>query len=299
MYVAGSLANARLLVWTDRRGREEAISAATPSTYQQPRLSPDGTRLVVAAGANISILTFATDTLMRLTNETAAQYNPAWTPGGRHVVYDSNDGTGVQILRRAADGTGTAEVLAPVPAGYPEIVLPDQKGLIYHPAGRIAMLLPLDPKGPARPLLPEVKGQISDVELSPNGRWIAYESNESGRFEIYVRPFPEVDGGRWQLSSNGGAHPLWSRNGRELFFIAADGMLTSVPIQPGQTFEHGKPAALFPAGQYYVNVARNYEVAPDGSRFLFIKNAQTEVRPSITVVTNWIDEVQARVSQKD
>jgi serine/threonine-protein kinase len=299
VYVAGSFANARSLVWTDRRGHEDTISAAQPSTYQQPRLSPDGTRLVVSAGANISILTFATETLMRLTNESFPQYNPAWTPDGRHVVYDSNDGTGVQILRRAADGTGTAEVLAPVPAGYPEIVLPDGKALIYHPVQRVAMLLPLDPKGPARPLLPEVKGQVSDVELSPDKRWIAYESNESGRFEISVRPFPDVNGGRWQLSSNGGAHPLWSRNGLELFFIAGDGMLTSVPIQPGPAFVHGKGVALFPAGQYYVNVARTYEVAPDGSRFLFVKNAPTGARPSITVVTNWIDEVKARVDQKD
>ena len=161
------------------------------------------------------------------------------------------------------------------------------------------MLLPLDPKGPARPLLPEVKGQVSDVELSPDGRWMAYESNESGRFEVYVRPFPDVNGGRWQLSSSGGAHPLWSRNGRELFFIAGNGMLTSVPIQLGQAFAYGKAAALFPAGHYFVNVARNYDVAPDGSRFLFIKNAPAGAQPSITVVTNWIDEVQARVSQKD
>ena len=298
VYVTGSFANARSLVWTDWRGREEAISAV-PSTYQQPRLSPDGTRLVVSAGANISIWTFATETLMRLTNEPATQYNPAWTPDGRHVVYDSNEGAGVQILRRAADGTGTAEVLAPVPAGYPEIVLPDGKALIYHPVERIATLLPIAPKGPARPLLPDVKGQVSDVELSPNGRWIAYESNESGRFEVYVRPFPDVNGGRWQLSSKGGTHPLWSRNGRELFFIAGDGMLTSVPIQPGQAFAYQKLAALLPAGQYYANVARGFDVSPDGSRFLFIKNAPTAIRPSITVVTNWIDEVQGRVSQKD
>jgi serine/threonine-protein kinase len=298
VYVAGGFGNARSLVWTDRRGREEAISAV-PNTYQQPRLSPDGTRLVVSAAANIWIWTFAAETLMRLTNEAATQYNPAWTPDGRHVVYDSNDGPGVQILRRPADGTGTAEILAPIPAGYPEIVLPDGRALIYHPVERIATLLPIDPKGTPRPLLPDVKGQVSDVELSPNGRWIAYESNESGRFEVYVRPFPDINDGRWQLSSNGGTHPLWSRNGRELFFIAAGGMLTSVPIQPGQAFTYGKPAALLPAGQYYVNVARGFDVSPNGSRFLFIKNASTVARPSMTVVTNWIDEVQARVSQKD
>jgi serine/threonine-protein kinase len=148
-------------------------------------------------------------------------------------------------------------------------------------------------------LLPDVKGQVSDVELSPNGRWIAYESNESGRFEVYVRPFPDVNGGKWQLSSNGGAHPLWARNGRELFFIAGGGMLTSVPIQPGQAFAYGKAAGLLPVGHYYVNVARGFDVSPDGSRFLFVKHSATAARPSMAVVTNWIDEVRASVSQKD
>ena len=297
VYLAGSFVTPRSLVWTDRGGREEIISA-TPGTYQQPRISPDGTRLAVSAGANIWIWNFAAETLMRLTNETFTQYNPAWTPDSRHVVYDSNDGAGVRILRRAADGTGTAEVLVPIPAGYPEIVLPGGKGLIYHPVERIAMLLPMEPKGPSRPLLPDIKGQVSDVELSPNGRWIAYESNESGRFEVYVRPFPDVNGGRWQLSSNGGAHPLWARNGRELFFIARDGTLTSVPIKAGPSFAYDKPAAVLRVGHYYVNIARGYDVSPDGKRFLFIKN-QTAARPSITVVANWLDEVRARLNRND
>ena len=296
VYVSGSFSNPRSLVWTNRRGGEEAISAP-PSAYQQPRISPDGTRLVVSAAANVWIWNFDAETLMRLTNEAATQYNPAWTPDGRQVVYDSNDGSGAAILRRAADGTGTAETLAQAPAGYPEIVLPDGKSLIYHPVERIAMLLPINPKGAARPLLPETKGQVSDVELSPDRRWIAYESNESGRFEVYVRPFPDVNGGRWQLSSNGGLHPLWSRSGRELFFIAHDGTLTAVRIKPGPSFAYEKPAGLFPAGHYYVNIARNFDVAPDGTRFLFIKSASPAARPSIAVVTNWIEELRARVGQ--
>ena len=112
------------------------------------------------------------------------------------------------------------------------------------------MLLPMNPRGPARRLLPDVKGQVSDAEISPDGRWIAYESDESGRFDIYVRPFPAVDTGRWQISSSGGTHPLWSRSGRELFFIAGDGMMTSVPIRPGSAFARERPVGLFPAGQY-------------------------------------------------
>ena len=250
VYVPGGFtATPRQLAWVDRQGREQTI-APPPNNYQQPRLSPDGTRLAVSVGANISIWTFATETLMRLTNDAAVQYNPAWTADGRSLVYDSEDGSGVQILRRAADATGRAEVMAPAGAGYPEIVSRDGTFLIYHPFERIAMILPLKPPGKARPLLPDVNGQVSDVEISPDGRWIAYESNESGRFEISVRPFPAVDTGRWQVSSNGGQHPLWSRDGRELFFIAADGRMMAVPIEPGPVFSYGKPVPLFAAGQY-------------------------------------------------
>ena len=109
--------------------------------------------------------------------------------------------------------------------------------------------------------------------------------------------FPDVDVSRWQVSSNGGLHPLWSRDGRELFFIAGDGMMMSVPIQPGPTFAHEKPVPLFPAGKYYVNVARGYDVSPDGRRFLMIKNAGD--RPSMIVITNWIDEVRAALATRD
>ena len=295
----GYAATSRQLVWVDRQGREQTLGAPA-GNYQQPRLSPDGTRAVVSLAANLWIWVFGNSTLVRLTNEPAVQYNPAWTPDGRRVVYDSNDGSGVQILRRTADGTGAAEVIAPRPAGYPEIVSPDQSFLIYHPMERVATLLPLNPKGTARPLFSDVKGQVSDAEISPDRRWIAYESNESGRFEVYVRPFPPEQPGRWQISPNGGQHPLWSRNGRELFFLAVDGMMVSVPVQPGSTFTQGNRSHLFPAGQYYYNVARNYDVSVDGRRFLMIKNtARSENRPAIVVVNHWIDEVRAKMGGRN
>lgn len=105
------------------------------------------------------------------------------------------------------------------------------------------MILPLDGgEQQPRPLLPDTTGQVSDVEISPNGKWIAYETNESGRFEVKVRPFPDVSSGQWHISSGGGQHPVWSRDGRELFFIAADGTMTSVAVQTAPAFSHGRPA---------------------------------------------------------
>ena len=288
-YLPPAFVSSRQLVWVDRDAREQAVAAPFGS-YQQPRLSPDGTRMVVSVGANLSILTLATDTLVRLTNDGAAQYNPIWTPDGKRIIYDSNDGTGVRILRRSADGTGSAEVVS-TDSGFPNVVTADGRMLIYHSVARVAMVLPLESGGRSRPLLPDVGAQTSDVEISPNGRWMAYESNESGRFEVKVRPFPGATDGQWQISSGGGHHPLWSRDGGQLFFIAADGMMMAVPVQTGPTFTHGRAVPLFPAGHYHVNVARNYEVSPDGKRFLMVKAAAVPPRSSMVIVTDWFAEV--------
>jgi serine/threonine-protein kinase len=284
----------RRLWWVDRQGREQPIPAP-PALYGLLRISPDGTRAAMSKEANIWTWTFATDTPTRLTNEAAVQYNPAWTPDGRFILFDSNDGSGTRIVRRPADGTGKNEVVQPAPAGYPEIITPDQKSLIYHPLSRVAMIVPLDPPGTPRPLL-NVKGQVSDAEISPDGRWLAYESTESGRFEVWVRTFPNVDAGRWQISSDGGQHPVWSRDGRELFFIAANRRMSVVAVKGGASFAYGRPAALFDAGPYHVNVARNYDVSPDGRRFLMVRPDLASAQgTTMVVVTNWFDEVRARV----
>ena len=295
LYARGlAVSTRRQLVAVDRQGTERPLTLAA-NRYHQPRLSPDRTRLVVAESAQVWMWTFATETLMRLTTNEATHRHPAWM-GDSHVVFDSNDGSGIRIMRKSADGAGAEDVLAEAPAGYPNFVTPDRKFLIYYPDERIAMLLPLQPKGVARPLLPDVAGQVSNVELSADGRWIAFESNESGRFEVYVRPFPAVETGRWQISSNGGMHPLWSRDGRELFFIAADGMMMAVPIQGTTGFRHGRPLGLFRAGHYFTFVSRNYDLTPDGKGFIMIKNDATAgERPSIVVVTNWFDEVRAKM----
>jgi eukaryotic-like serine/threonine-protein kinase len=288
-----SLTTARQLVIVDRLGSER-VMAAPDSTYQQVRLSPDGRRLALSSSGHIWTWTFATDTLSQVTSDTAAHWNPAWM-GNTHIVYDTTDSAGTRIMRRAADGSGAEEVVLGAPAGYPNMVTPDGKQLVYHPAARVAMIAPVAPGGEPRRLLPDVQAQVSDVELSPDGRWIAYESNESGRFEVYVRPFPNVTGSRSQISSDGGQHPLWSRDGRELFFIAADGMMMAVPVQFGPTFTAGRPTGLFQAGKYFVNVARDYDVTPDGKAFILVRPSNSGERQSIVVVTDWFEEIRAKM----
>ena len=296
-YLPGALySNLRQLTLVDRDGGEHAI-AAVPKNYQQPRLSPEGGRLAVSGNESIWIWSFARETLMQLTSDANRQFNPAWTPDGR-VVYDSNSGGALQILGRAADGTGAVDVVMAASAGYPEIVSPDGTFLIFHTPQRIAMRLPLDREGPARPFL-ETKAQLSDVEISPDRRWVAYESNESSRFEIYVRPFPALESGRTMVSTAGGQHPVWSRDGHELFFIAADGMMMSArvqPVQPGQVFAYDKPVRLFSARPYFVNVARGYDVSPDGKGFVMVKSVlPAGTRQSIIIVSNWFEELRAKL----
>lgn len=113
-----------------------------------------------------------------------------------------------------------------------------------------------------------------------------------------MRPFPAVQSGHWQVSSAGGAEPLWARSGRELSFIAGDGMLMAAPVQPGPSFLFGRPVPLFQAGQYHVNVARNYDVTPDGKRFVMIKTAGADGKgPSLVVVSSWAEEVRRRLER--
>jgi serine/threonine-protein kinase len=286
-------------VWVDREGREDPISAA-PNAYFDPRLSPDGKRLAVASLADIWIWTFATRTLTRLTFTEGTENNPAWMPDSRRVVFDSNEGPGLRILRRAADGTGPTEVVSPAP-GYPEAISPDGKFLVYHTANQFpqSMLMALDGNRTERPLnSTNSHARTFNAEISPDGHWIAYQSDESGRFEIYVHPFPALDAGRWQISGAGGAHPVWARSGRELFFINEAGVLVSTSISGEQGFTPGPPVQLFSARHYYVEVARNYDIAADGKRFLFVKTLSTAGRPSLIVVSHWLDEVRAKMGTR-
>jgi serine/threonine-protein kinase len=175
--------------------------------------------------------------------------------------------------------------------------------LIYHTGGQALWLVPLNPAGTARQIGPS-KAHTFNAAISPDGKWIAYQSDESGRFEIYVQPFPDMATRRWQISPNGGAHPLWAHNGRELFFISAApaSMMMSVPVQTGMTFAFDKPSTLFAAGRYWVNVARDYDVSQDDTRFLMVGQPNSGSgpgsQPSFVVVSHWFDVVSARMGHK-
>src|SRR4030095_7491690 len=153
-------------------------------------------------------------------------------------------------------------------------------------------------------LLIDAPGVQSNAEISPDGRWLAYESGESGQREIIVRPFPNVDAGRWQVSTNGGLRPAWARNGRELFYDGLPGAMMAVSIGDTASLRYGNPVKLFATTTGYNKspaAGRTYDVSPDGQKFLMIKDATEASRRStanMVVVLNWLDELGQRMTAK-
>ena len=311
---AGSFAT-RTLVWVDRQGREQPVPAP-PRAYVYPRLSPDGARVAVSSAdqeSDIWMWDLARQTLTRLTSDPGTDNYPVWTPDGRRLIFASQRAGGSNLYWQAADGTGAAERLTE--SGnqqQPSGVSPDGTRVVFHEVtpmmGNDLMLLTLDGalrppsqgSGEPRPLLQTQFAERNGI-VSPDGRWLAYESNSSGRYEIYVRPFPNVADGQWQVSTTGGVRPLWARNGQELFYMAPDSALMAVRTEArGTSWNAGPPAKLLEAGYFAAggNAGRTYDISPDGQRFLMIEQGgadQTAAPPQIVVVKNWVEELKRLV----
>ena len=303
---------ARSLVWVTRQGHEEPIAAAPPRTYAKPRLSPDGTRVALDIRDqqnDIWIWDLARRTLTRLTAAPTAEESPVWTPDSRRVIFASSRGGVANLYRQAANNTGTVERLTTSPnVQAPMSISPDGTRLIIRETVpktgvdlRVLRLDPSTPLGtPSWPTESLVQTTFAEEngELSPDGRWLAYQSNESGRNEISVRPFPNVDAGHWTISIGGGTRPRWARNGTELFYLSGTGAMTRVPIDTGPTFSAGTPTRLFDTRYYTGDTGRTYDVSSDGQRFLMIKAAGAEQAPSMVVVVNWSEELKAKLPAK-
>ena len=307
-YVAGSARGnfERTLVWVDREGREEPL-AAEPRVYTYPRISPDGTRLALDVNdqeIDIWIWNFARETLTRLTFDPARDVYPTWTPDGLRVAFGSDRDGVVNPFWKAADGTGTVELLVESTNSLePQSITPDGTRLVIrenHPQrGRDLGVLSFDDDGPPTPLLATEFHEFN-AEISADGHWLAYQSDASGQNEIYVRPFPNIGEGRWQISSDGGTTPLWGPDGRELFYRSASRQLTAVPIEADGSFNHGNPEIVFEEPYYAPDglEGRTYNISPDGKRFLMIKEgaplSETGLN-RVILVQNWLDELKRLV----
>ena len=310
----GGHAAARELVWVDRTGREEPLSLP-PAAYDAPRISPDGDRValesVVEPGrSDILIHDLARGTSSPMTFEGALDLvsMPVWSSDGRRIVFSSDADDGVSLFRKAADGTGAAERLTPggaVQAAQVWAHDADALVLVSAKAG-LDFDLNLLPMAGERTPVPLIATPFAEVyaDLAPDERWIAYQSNESGIFEVYVRPFPNVADGKWQISQGGGVSAAWSSNGRELFYrgdyLGASAMM-AVEYTTDPTFTPSPPERLFDA-PYRVSAfdrARPWDFAPSGDRFLMIKEGDRDASErgptDLVYVSRWFDELRARV----
>ena len=297
--------NQRKLIWVDRKGAAQPL-AAPPRPYEFPRISPDGRRVVVSIrGARTTLWVFdiARETLTQLA---VASY-PVWTPDGKRVAFAFQQ----NIFWKPADGS-TSEVLlaATESPGFPVSWSADNRFLSFltsTPETRQDIwVLPLD--GDPRqagaegrkpsPWLATRSNETAPM-FSPDGRWLAYVSNESGRYEVYVRPYPGP-GEKWQISSEGGRQPAWAHSGRELFYRIGDKMMV-VDVTTGPSFSAGKPRMLFEG--LYTHAAgpeevlfSNYDISPDDQRLLMVQESDAAMAATqINVVLNWFEELKQKV----
>jgi eukaryotic-like serine/threonine-protein kinase len=302
----GASASARTLVWVDREGHEEAIPAP-PNLYRYPKICPDGNRIALTVeNKDIWIWDLIHKTLTRLTFEIGGSLTLVWSPDGKRIAYYGTgpEKGGVGIYCKAADGTGQEELLSRTVDRrmfFPYCWTGDGKYLVGAETPDLRKfdigVFSIEGDHTRKTLLQNAKLQ-NQPQISRDGKWMAYASDESGKNEIYVRPFPDVDKGRWQVSTSGGDSPLWSPDGRELFYLSGDAVMrASVKTEP--KFEIiGTPNNLF-RGTFVGSLPDNgtpWDIRPDGKRFLMIK--PPTARPKINIVLNWFEELKQRVPVK-
>jgi serine/threonine-protein kinase len=305
-YVVGSGDALRTIVRVDRQGREEALSGLEPNTYEMIRVSPDASRLAFTAGRPPDLWTydFARGTSVRVTSNDAIDRDPLWTPDGLRLLFSSIDEGRSEMFVQNADGTGIAErFLSGDPASFnisPEAWSADGKTLLvtFGRGGSPDIgAVNLDGERQVRGLIATARID-SRAAVSPDGRWLAYQSDMSGVLEVYVERFPEL-GDRQKISTSGGALPRWASNGRELIYQSVDGRrVFAVPISSAAKLTAGTPTMLF-EGPYTASpggIFKPFDVTPDG-RFIMIKSTTVDASAiaTVVVVQNWVEELKRLV----
>ncbi len=299
-------------VWVTREGVASAVDPGW--NFDRPfngglSLSPDGTRLAVAVSgeptSDIWIKQLERGPLSRLTFEEFLKYRPTWSPDGRSVMYFADPGNNnASLFQKRADGSGAAEKLLGSDHAMAEALWSrDGQWLVVRttlPSRDILGFRPGVDDVPV-PLVASPKFDERAPTLSPDGKWIAYQSDETGKSEIYVRPFPKADEGRWQISTGGGDEPLWSRSGREIFFRGTSGEMMTVPVTTAPTFSAGAPVPMFQAKSYARAASyRAYDVSPDDKRFVMLRPVTDSVPTppnQMVFVDNWFEELKTKVKQ--
>jgi serine/threonine-protein kinase len=291
LYVAGApRRGSSTPVWVGRDGGLQP-SAVAEAFHDQLALAPDGRRaaLVTIQGTqrDVWIADAERGSSTRFTFD-GTSADPAWSRDGRWVAYSST----AAVYRKRADGSGQPELLWRAPNSRPECFTAGDRELIVSgsPQGQADLwLVPVGRPGEARPLVATPNDDLM-ADLSPDGRWLAWTSWESGRPEVYVRPFPAEGEGKWQVSTGVGFEPHWSADGRELFYREGNGNLFRVEVEPGESFAAGLQQRLF-AGMRTGDNPRTYGITPDGSRFLTLGLTVEQAVDRVGLVLGWDREV--------
>ena len=284
----------RQLTWFDRSGKQIA-TVGPPGTYNDITLSPDGTRAAIQkiddGNSDIWIMDLVRGVPLRFTFSLNSDDNPSWSPDGNFLIYTSSREDKIGFFRRNSTGAGNEEQIYESASAIDDGTdwSADDKNLLFGVVGDKSLgdiwVLPLDGSAKARPVLQSEFAEFHG-RLSPDAHWIAYASIESGRPEVYVQSFPPA-GGKWQVSTDGGAQPRWRRDGKELYFMSPDRKIMAVDVKLGTTFEMGTPKALFQTRVTNFTSPNRYDVTADGQRFLVNSSVEENSRNPIVVILNW------------
>ena len=311
--MGASVGQLRSFHWVDRNGVQTPVDPEfswTSQSFPAWRISPDGSLVAFEqttdAGDDIWVKELDTGPVYRLTFDETPDFRPTWHPDGERVMFVSERGETRDLYQRRANATGPVELVLDREKEISQGVWsPDGEWLVYREGtaeGRDLWAFRPAQDSTPRPLIAEAGYDEKAPAISPDGRWIAYESDETGKEEIYVRPFPAVEEGKWQISVGGGREPAWAHNGRELFYIRSNDELEVAALDPGPPFNVAGRASLFstagllPAGQDH----RAYDVHPDDERFLFAIPQESEESGSVywLMIDHWSTELNERLGDR-
>jgi Tol biopolymer transport system component len=294
----------------DREGHASALPNLPLDSYRDVRFSPDGAKLALATQNDILIYDIARAALSRLTTDPAPDIAPLWTPDSQRIVFTARRAGYSELFWRRADGAGSEDRLL---SGDDNLIdlnpnawsLDGTQLLFTRVSSSTQVVASIEQLSIARPteskVLIENDFNVGRAAVSPDGHWIAYESNRSNRPEIYVERYPEMQE-RQTISAGGGRLPLWGPNRKELFFTSLDGrQMFVVPVQLGATFVAGRPRVLFDSRMQPIQGGnRPADIAPNG-RFVIIRNAEFDdggPGSHLIVVQNWFEELNRLVPSK-
>jgi serine/threonine-protein kinase len=305
IYVQGGAGGGgqRSIVSVDRGGHASPVPNLSPDSYRDIRLSPDGARLALATQADVWVYDFARATRSRVTTDPAPDTRPLWMPEGDRIVFTSRRAGFPELFWRRADATGGDERLLTRgknlidlrASGWSSdgshLLFSELHSNLQGAIGQIAVERPAE----ATMLVTSENSANNYAAVSPKGNWLVYSSNRSGQYEIYLERYPEL-GNRQLISGGGGRFPLWSRDGRELYFAALDNRrIFSVAMPTGTTGVPGRPQELFSYAMYISGGSQPYDVGPD-RRFLMIQSGEVAAGaatgPSLILIQNWFEELK-------